>query len=177
MDNKSILDLKPIFTGEKKSIDISFEFVPADIENDINFPSPIKVSGKVFEKASSDRGADSLVCAEIILGGEYITGCARCLEELTIPVNMSAEYAVATELQNEETEGCLLAQDGMLDVGEVADTLFFMNIPSKHLCKDDCKGLCQGCGKNLNFEKCSCTGKTVDPRLAVLKKLLDKQEN
>ena len=43
----------------------------------------------------------------------------------------------------------------------------------KHLCSEDCKGLCPTCGKDLNEGPCGC-GKEVDPRLAVLAKLLDK---
>jgi uncharacterized protein len=45
----------------------------------------------------------------------------------------------------------------------------------KQLCKSDCKGICPGCGVDLNREKCRCSGKTVDPRW---EKLLDiKNDN
>ena len=176
-ENKNLLDLNPIFKGDSKNIDFSFGFEPENLDSDIVFPSPVKVSGRVFEKASGSTRSESLVMAEIVLSGEYKTSCARCLEELDRTVDFSAEYSVATELQNEQGEGMILAPAGILDIGECADGLFFMELPSKHLCSDDCKGLCQGCGKNLNFEKCTCSGKNIDPRLAVLKKLLDKHEN
>ena len=41
------------------------------------------------------------------------------------------------------------------------------------LCKPDCKGLCPQCGKNLNEGKCGCSARQVDPRLEILKKLID----
>ncbi|MBR5553158.1 MAG: DUF177 domain-containing protein [Clostridia bacterium] len=176
-ENKNLLDLNPIFKGETKNIDFSFSFTPENLDSDIVFSSPVKVTGRVFEKASGSTRTESLVMAEISLSGEYKTNCARCLDELCVPVDFSDEYSVAAELQNEQGEGMLLAPAGILDIGECADSLFFMELPSKHLCSDDCKGLCQGCGKNLNVEKCTCSGKNIDPRLAVLKKLLDKQEN
>ena len=51
----------------------------------------------------------------------------------------------------------------------------FLALPTKFLCREDCKGLCPQCGKNLNDGSCSCK-KPVDPRLAVLQQLLDKEE-
>ena len=48
-----------------------------------------------------------------------------------------------------------------------------LNLPMKHLCREDCKGLCPGCGVNLNREPCRCK-KQVDPRWAALEQLLDK---
>lgn len=173
-ETRIVLDLNPIFKGDKTSIDFSFEFMPDCGEEGISFSAPIRASGRVYEKAAASRGSESLVMADFLLEGEYDAYCARCLEKLHLPVSFSASYAVATKLQGEEEEGVLLAENGILDIGEHSDALFFMEIPFKHLCKDDCKGLCQGCGKNLNVENCTCTGKNIDPRLAVLKKLLDK---
>ncbi len=54
----------------------------------------------------------------------------------------------------------------------VRDTVL-LAVPTKPLCKEDCKGLCQLCGKDLNEGPCSCRGEEIDPRwrgLAELKK-------
>ncbi|MBR3755030.1 MAG: DUF177 domain-containing protein, partial [Clostridia bacterium] len=50
-----------------------------------------------------------------------------------------------------------------------------LGLPTRHLCKEDCKGVCQYCGKNLNHDSCSCSA-PLDPRLAVLKQLLDNND-
>ena len=176
-EQKNIIDLNPIFKGDAKNIDFSFEFSPECMDEDVNFKKPVSVTGKAYEKAAASRNSENLVMAEFILRGEYTALCSRCLEEVPVNFEYTAEYAVAPELQNEEESSVMLAPAGILDIGEAADALFFMNLPSKHLCKEDCKGICQGCGKSLNTEKCTCSGKNIDPRLAVLKKLLDKQEN
>jgi uncharacterized protein len=55
----------------------------------------------------------------------------------------------------------------------LARETFILNMPSKTLCREDCRGLCSGCGVNLNYEKCRCK-KEVDPRLAALAKLLEQ---
>jgi uncharacterized protein len=51
---------------------------------------------------------------------------------------------------------------------------FFLTLPMKPLCRPDCQGLCPVCGKNRNREQCDCKAEWVDPRLAELRKLLDK---
>jgi uncharacterized protein len=52
-----------------------------------------------------------------------------------------------------------------------------MEFPLRFLCKEDCKGLCQRCGKNLNEGECGCETKEFDPRLAPLKALLERMKN
>jgi uncharacterized protein len=52
-----------------------------------------------------------------------------------------------------------------------------LSIPMKKLCKEDCRGLCPKCGKNLNEGKCDCDSQTVDPRWLQLKDLKNKIDN
>ena len=49
--------------------------------------------------------------------------------------------------------------------------------PLKAVCRDDCKGLCPHCGKNLNAEQCSCAVPMEDPRWSALKELRSKLEH
>ena len=69
------------------------------------------------------------------------------------------------------TIGLLLDNDEV-DLGEVARTAFILEMDTKNLCSPDCKGLCPGCGVDLNVEPCRCK-KAVDPRLAKLAQLLE----
>ena len=173
-----IIDLNPIFTGEKKTLTHTFDFIPEAIGSDILFEEPLHVAVTVYEKASSGgNGAESLVECSLSLIGQYKTVCARCLTDLTIPVREENTAAVVLQSENDEENGVLFAPDGKLDVTDAADALFFLLLPAKHLCSDNCKGLCSGCGADLNREKCTCTKKNIDPRLAVLQKYLDKSEN
>ncbi len=55
---------------------------------------------------------------------------------------------------------------------DVLETCFILNMDQKFLCSEDCKGLCERCGRNLNDGPCGC-GKQLDPRMAVLSQLLD----
>ena len=76
-------------------------------------------------------------------------------------------------LEGEEDEDIVLLENGEVDVGDLAYTAFLLAMDTKHLCSEDCKGLCPGCGVNLNREPCRCK-KQVDPRWAALEQLLDK---
>ena len=60
-------------------------------------------------------------------------------------------------------------------VEELARDAFILDMDTKFLCSEDCKGLCSGCGANLNREACRCK-KAVDPRLAKLAQLLQNDE-
>lgn len=62
----------------------------------------------------------------------------------------------------------MLLEDEVIDVTEVIENNIIIELPIKRLCKENCKGLCQQCGVNLNFSKCKCE-KDIDPRLAKLK--------
>ncbi len=178
-----IIDLNPIFTGEKKTLTHTFDFLPEALVSDITLAHPLHVTVTVYEKASAGtNGAESLVEGTLRIEGEYKTACARCLKELTLPVKTENTCTVVLkseggDAENESERDVLFAPDGKLDAADAADALFFMLLPAKHLCRGDCKGLCPGCGADLNFEKCTCPKKNIDPRLAVLQKYLDKSEN
>jgi uncharacterized protein len=53
--------------------------------------------------------------------------------------------------------------------------VFLLELDTKNLCSDDCRGLCPGCGVNLNEGQCRCK-KEIDPRLAKLAQLLEQNE-
>ena len=61
------------------------------------------------------------------------------------------------------------------DLDDILTTAFVLNMDQKLLCREDCKGLCFRCGKNLNEGPCGCK-KELDPRLAVLGQLLKDKE-
>ena len=82
--------------------------------------------------------------------------CDRCAAEFTRDIDFPIDVVLVTELASEENED---------------EWVFVLNLDSKLLCKEDCKGLCPRCGKNLNDGKCTCE-KELDPRLAALRQFL-----
>jgi len=65
-------------------------------------------------------------------------------------------------------------QTSEIDLGGDVREALMLALPSKHLCKEDCRGLCPQCGANLNRESCACRERPVDPRWKGLEELLQK---
>ena len=107
--------------------------------------------------------------------------CDRCLKSVDIPVETSfdvsyvpaADYtseAEATELQEEDLS--LSVFDGeAIDVDDLVREQVLLALPTRALCREECKGLCPICGADKNSDSCACESKEVDPRWAALKDL------
>ena len=129
---------------------------------------PVQVEGRVRN-----------IAGMLVLEGEAATLldciCDRCMEPFQKEKAVRLYALPAESLEGEEDEDMVLLEDGELDVGSLAYTAFVLDMDTKYLCSEDCKGLCPGCGVNLNREACRCR-KPVDPRWAALEQLLDKPE-
>ena len=83
---------------------------------------------------------------------------------------------LSDELQDESNVDIVPLENDTVDVDELARTAFILEMDTKTLCSEDCKGLCPRCGADLNLGPCSCK-KEVDPRLAALAKLLENNKD
>ena len=101
--------------------------------------------------------------------------CDRCAAEFDRDIDFPIDVVLVTELANEENEDewVFPLEGDSADLDDIVRTVFVLNLDSKLLCKEDCKGLCHRCGKNLNDGPCNCQ-KELDPRFAALKQLLEK---
>jgi uncharacterized protein len=144
---------------------------------DISVISPVSACLE-FTKIDGEIILDGRLSAEIELD------CSRCLIKfhriLEIPVNVV--YRPIEEIDYDRRE---LKDDEMdmefykgdeLDVQELLKEQIRLNIQMKPLCDENCRGLCPLCGTDLNMGTCSCINKDTDPRLEVLKKLLEKRK-
>ena len=110
--------------------------------------------------------------------------CSRCLAVFNFVANsdVSAVFLPDHEGEQKKTGGTddteARLYDGYeLDMFAPLRDHVALAVPMRPLCDEECKGLCPDCGTNLNKETCSCCGSAIDPRLAVLKKLLTNREN
>ena len=99
--------------------------------------------------------------------------CDRCGKPFTREKTVILDSLLAQELEDEENDDILLLDGAELDLDEAVTTAFVLGMDAKNLCSDDCKGLCAKCGADLNLGPCGCRPE-VDPRLAALAQLLDK---
>ena len=162
-----ILDLKRIFVTDNSSLPLDFELDLSELEFSKAHPlkKPIAVCGNVENRAG-------VVSLKVKCIGEYDADCDRCGEPCVKPFEIEVDRIVVESLSGEDTGEYIIADGYKLDIDEVASAEVVLGLPAKHLCSEDCKGVCPRCGKDLNQGLCSCE-KEVDPRLAALKQLLD----
>ena len=106
--------------------------------------------------------------------------CSRCLEPFRFAVNQpfdlryhpqsEASSESETEVAEEDLETSFY-RDEQIDLDELFREQFYLAMPMKPLCREDCRGLCAQCGTNLNTGTCDCAPAWEDPRLAALKQL------
>ena len=105
--------------------------------------------------------------------------CARCAEEFTAPRERDFRFVLAPksigfkgeqDLRDEDLEFSLYDGD-QIDLSPLIREQFLLSLPTRSLCREDCRGLCPKCGVNLNNDECSCSGQSADPRLAPLRNL------
>ena len=100
--------------------------------------------------------------------------CDRCGREFETGRRTDFETPLLPETEGAADDGEAFFLEGdTLDIDELLETAFILDMPAKFLCRSDCRGLCPRCGKDLNEGDCGCKPET-DPRFAVLEQLLDK---
>jgi len=181
------LDIKEL---ELHPLDFEEEFQPdvIDLGGEARQRTPLKTSGRA-EVVEEHHGKHEVI-KDIRLRGRLSTGlelqCARCLEPVRQDVSREFELlyrplgadAGRDELSvtAAEAEIGYYQGDGIL-LEDVLREQVLLALPLKITCREDCKGLCPHCGKNLNEEQCSCSVPMEDPRWAALKEIRDRIEN
>ncbi len=140
--------------------------------------SEVAVSG-----GATRKGKEVRLRGEI--SGEVELLCDRCaaperrpfaveFDTAFIPQAVEAVKAENVELAAEDL--VLSAYEGdAVDLDDLVREQILLALPSRHLCREDCKGLCQKCGADLNAGDCSCAQSEVDPRWAALADLKNRE--
>jgi uncharacterized protein len=174
---------------ELHPVDFREEFSPGafDLGEEVRQRKALQAEGRadlVVEHHGKHR-----VVQDIRLKGKLETElqvtCARCLELVELPVERSFDLLyrpLGTDAGHKE----LSVTDAEAEIGYyqgegllLEDALreqVLLAVPIKAICREDCKGLCPQCGKNLNEDACSCADDLEDPRWAALKDIRSKLE-
>lgn len=163
-----LFDLREILNQPGKSLPFLFSLDLSGLE--LYGEKPVKAPVRCAGQVRNTGGALELTGDA---DGELETQCARCLKPLVVPLEVPVDTLLAEELENEESEDeIVLLKDGHVDLDEVFTTAFLFAMEPRYLCSEECKGLCDKCGADLNEGPCGCKPE-LDPRFAPLAKLLD----
>ncbi len=164
-----ILDLKKVFLDENQTFSAQTTVDLSDINQDgiAAFTEPVAVDIHVSNHAGIvELTADT--------NFDYRFKCDRCAELSRRNFAYSFHHILVTSLSEDSGDDYIEAPDYKLDTDALLRDDILLELPSKFLCKESCKGLCPKCGQNLNQGSCKCSQKEVDPRLAALLQLLDE---
>ena len=112
--------------------------------------------------------------------------CSRCLEPFMLPVDQAFDLRYQPHAPNtgegereieEDDLTSAFYEDDEIDLGQLMREQFYLALPMKPLCRDDCKGLCPTCGTNWNTATCDCKQGWDDPRMTALKALKSDQQD
>ncbi|MCL4232952.1 MAG: DUF177 domain-containing protein [Deltaproteobacteria bacterium] len=94
---------------------------------------------------------------------EFRFDCARCAGAFTGTHRVAWHLILSPHSDapgpEEEDEGFGYYRNDRFDLGRAAAEYAALTMPEVLLCRDDCRGLCAGCGANLNEEPCRCAAK------------------
>ncbi len=165
-----LISVAELFGKNGESLTFSLTEMPekADVYSDVvEFLEPVKLEGKVTNEAEE---------MHLLAEGHTVVSmvCSRCLtpvrRELTFPVE---EVFVKAGIVKEETE---TFSGDQIDLADFVKRGILGALPMKVLCKEDCKGLCPVCGKDLNDGDCGCDTTYIDPRFESLRALFHVDE-
>ncbi len=168
-----VIDVGPLLRGEVKKINIDYMLTPMELP-DVAAESDAHVTGTVTDNA----GYMSLkLHAEFKYRGE----CARCLAPVSGVFSLDFERTAVTDgtlcAEDADEDEYIVIHGTELDADEPLGEELMLSFPTRLLCSDDCPGLCPKCGKPRRDGDCGCTDKEIDPRLAILATLFDKDKD
>lgn len=111
--------------------------------------------------------------------------CSRCLEEVVYALHLqfAEEFRPTVDVitgaampDSDDANIFTIDSNHILDMTGAVREYVLLNLPMQVRCSEDCRGLCPKCGQNLNRGECGCLTTTVDSRLAILRDLLQDEE-
>lgn len=163
------LNLKDIILMDGAvDFDYSLDLSQLDFNGTCPAEEPVRAVGSV-------RNTAGVLELSAVLTARLHLICDRCAEAFERDKTIEVRSLVADHLDNEvseENDEILLLDGNELDLDDALTTAFVLDMDTKILCSEDCRGLCAGCGVNLNREACRCR-REPDPRWAALAQLLE----
>ncbi len=161
------LDLREIIEVPGGSVSFETE-IPTerlDFASVKAYQAPPHAEGRVYNEAG-------VLHLEGTLKADMVCICDRCGAEFESEKELPLAATIVEE-ESEEYPELYVLDGNEIDLDEILETSLILDMETKFLCREDCKGLCDTCGANLNLGPCGCR-KPRDPRFAVLEQLLDK---
>jgi len=156
-----MLDLKKLLDGSVTKLDFSTKI------EDCNFvDETVNGFANAFGEITNHSGL-------ILLSGKIEPNlkveCARCGKQFGYKEPIMLNAKITDKLANADEDEFIIMEDFAIDIDEIVRSALILELPTRYLCREDCKGLCPQCGKDLNNGSCGCNLGERDSRWDVLK--------
>ncbi|MGF1504160.1 MAG: DUF177 domain-containing protein [Chloroflexi bacterium] len=145
----------------------------------IDIPQPFHIEDVLFTNLDGTIRL-SRTPPGVLVQGTMIAGintqCVRCLTSFEYPFEITInELFVPHNSENAHTVNSMfhISEGSEIDLAPIVREEGILALPIQTLCSPDCSGLCSQCGQNLNEGTCDCEQESIDPRLEVLRSLLE----
>ena len=128
----------------------------------------IKISGSIAQK-------NGFACIEYEIDAEFDVVCARCNNDAPQNLRITGEKYLAdkSEDKDDNDDYYTLENPSVIDLQDFITEFLSLEVPLRYLCDDDCMGLCQNCGHDLNTGECDCPKTPKNPAFKVLDDFFD----
>ena len=147
-----VLNLKQLYNivGEKLIVDYAVDPDRLKEIKQYSFIDPVSVKGSVYNRAG-------IVMLNCTVDFTLDAVCDRCLILFEKSFSFGCEHILVREC-NTDNDEFVVTEGDLLDLDELVIQDILLQLASKMLCRDDCKGLCPICGTDLNLNECNCQG-------------------
>ncbi len=154
--------------GNIINLDISEKFENIEGYPDVlEFLEPVNVKGTLMN-------ANGVIILDAKAVTEVLMLCSRCLS----PVKVKLDFKLNEKFSNTNNfeEDVEVFFDDLINIDDILNREIILNLPMKVVCREDCKGLCPTCGKNLNDGSCNCKESYINPKFKDLRALFNLDE-
>lgn len=169
-----LVNLTDIFSSEHKVEQKEFvldmdAIMVSGVSYDILTKEPVVLTLKNIGKGKALVQASTSFTMEL--------ACDRCLKPVKYSMEIEAKQEVVSpdyaEEITEDSESENFMESYQLKVDDLIYSDIVLNWPMKILCREDCKGICRICGKDLNTGECGCDTFVPSPGLAGIKEIFN----
>ena len=162
-----LLNLRDVLASDQLATDFDcvIDLSGEELFGERPFRQPVRVAGRLADKAGVFR-----LTARAEAPVE--TRCARCGVPVAYTKDLDLALTIVRSAGQDAAEDVYEVEGDSFELDEIIREQLILNMETTVLCREDCKGLCTKCGRNLNEGECGCDRTETDPRLAKLKQLL-----
>lgn len=175
---------------ERAPVDFRENFAPGVVELGSEFTQTSALVSSGRATLIEEHQGGKQVIQDIRVVGELSTrvevACARCLDPVARDIERRFDLLYRPQgtdagreeisVTTAEAEIGYYTGDGLL-LEDILREQVLLAVPIKIVCREECRGLCPHCGKNLNQGGCDCRQELSDPRWDALRDLRDKLQH